>query len=392
MIYDVKHDGRHKARLVADGHLTKTPVESVYSGVVSLRSLRLVTFLAELNHLSLWGADVGNAYLEAETREKLYIIAGPEFGSREGHVLVIKKALYGCKLSGKMWSEKCADTLREMGFVPSKADKDVWMRRTKDGLRYEYVAVYVDDLELALEKPQELIDLLREKFKYKIKGEGPISYHLGCDYFRDEDGTLVQQPRKYIEKMMVDYKTMFGELPKEESSPLEQGDHPELDQTKECGPEDIRKYQTMIGSLQWLISLGRFDVFTATMSMSRYRIAPKIGHLERLKRIYGFVKKRKDAAIRYRTEEPDYSTCQDQIYSWANTVYGNVKELIPEDAPEPLGKGVTLTTYVDANLFHDQITGRSVTGILHLINKTPFDWYSKRQATWGSQRSEKEFF
>jgi hypothetical protein len=42
---------------------------------------------------------------------------------------------------------------------------------------------------------------------------------------------------------------------------------------------------------------------------------------------------------------------------------------------------VTLTHYVDANLFHDLITGRSVTGILHLVNKTPIDWYSKKQAT-----------
>jgi hypothetical protein len=58
-----------------------------------------------------------------------------------------------------------------------------------------------------------------------------------------------------------------------------------------------------------------------------------------------------------------------------------VKELIPEDAPKPLGKRVTLTTYVDANLFHDIITGRSVTAILHLINKTPFEWFTKRQAT-----------
>jgi hypothetical protein len=47
----------------------------------------------------------------------------------------------------------------------------------------------------------------------------------------------------------------------------------------------------------------------------------------------------------------------------------------------PLGKYVTLTHYVDANLFHDVITGRSVTGILHLVNKTPIDWYSKKQAT-----------
>ena len=68
-VYAVKHDGRFKARLVADGHLTKEPVESIYSGVVSLRSLRMVVFLSQLNDLEIWGADVGNAYLEAYTDE-----------------------------------------------------------------------------------------------------------------------------------------------------------------------------------------------------------------------------------------------------------------------------------------------------------------------------------
>jgi Reverse transcriptase (RNA-dependent DNA polymerase) len=101
MVYDVKHDGRHKARLVADGHLTDIPIESAYSGVVSLRSLRLVMFLAELNKLELWGADIGNAYLEAETREKVFIVAGPEFGERQGCMLIIHKALYGLRLKWK---------------------------------------------------------------------------------------------------------------------------------------------------------------------------------------------------------------------------------------------------------------------------------------------------
>ena len=71
-----KQCGKFKGRLVADGHLTKEPMESVYSGVISLRGLRLVMFLAELNKLLLWGGDAGNAYLEALTKEKLYIIAG----------------------------------------------------------------------------------------------------------------------------------------------------------------------------------------------------------------------------------------------------------------------------------------------------------------------------
>ena len=52
-----------------------------------------------------------------------------------------------------------------------------------------------------------------------------------------------------------------------------------------------------------------------------------------------------------------------------------------KDAPEPLGKSVTTTTFLDANLLHDLITGRSITAVLHFFNLIPGDWYSKRQAT-----------
>ena len=106
LIFDIKHDGRHKARLVADGYLMEIPVESVYSGVVSIWSLRIVTFLVENNKLELWGADIGNTNLEARTKEKVLIVAGPEFGPRAGNVLIIHRALYGLELSGKWWSEK----------------------------------------------------------------------------------------------------------------------------------------------------------------------------------------------------------------------------------------------------------------------------------------------
>ena len=62
-------------------------------------------------------------------------------------------------------------------------------------------------------------------------------------------------------------------------------------------------------------------------------------------------------------------------------IYGNVLEEIPKDAPEPLGKSVSTATFLDANLLHDLITGRSVTAVLHFFNLPPEDWYSKRQAT-----------
>jgi hypothetical protein len=83
------------------------------------------------------------------------------------------------------------------------------------------------------------------------------------------------------------------------------------------------------------------------------------------------------ASIRVRTDKPDFSDIPDHQYDWTYMVYGKTKELLPKDAPEPLGKHATLSHYVDATLMHDVTTGKSVTGILHHINKTPLDWYSK---------------
>jgi hypothetical protein len=97
----------------------------------------MVTFLSELNGMELWATDIGNAYLEAYTAEKLFIVAGPEFGKLKGHMLIISKALYGLRFSGLRWHERFSQCLREMGFEPCKAEPDIWMRRV-DNL-YEYI-------------------------------------------------------------------------------------------------------------------------------------------------------------------------------------------------------------------------------------------------------------
>ena len=104
-VFAVQHDGCDKVRLAADGHLTRQPVETVHSGVVSLRSLRTVMLLSELNQPELWETDIGNAYLEAHTKDRLFIIAGPEFDDLEGHILVMDKALYGTRTGGACWHD-----------------------------------------------------------------------------------------------------------------------------------------------------------------------------------------------------------------------------------------------------------------------------------------------
>ena len=100
LVFDVKADGTRKARLIARGDMTPEPEESVYSSVVTPRSLCIVIFLAKLNGLKLMQGDIGNAYLESYTQEKVYFTAGPEFGHLAGHNYIIDKALYGLSSSG----------------------------------------------------------------------------------------------------------------------------------------------------------------------------------------------------------------------------------------------------------------------------------------------------
>ena len=378
-VYACKHDGRHRARLVAGGHLTDTPIDSVYSSVVSLRGIRMLCFIGELNGLKVWATDIGSAYLESYTKEKIYIVGGPEFGDREGCVLIISRALYGLKSSGLRWQERLADVLRDMGFFPSKAERDIWMKDMGD--HYEYIGTYVDDLCILSRNPELICKTLMEKHKFKLKESGEISFHLGCDFFRDDDGDLCYAPRKYIEKLLDNYKRLFGTQPKAATSPLIKNDHPELDDSELLDLEHIKIYQSLIGGLQWVIQIGRFDVSTAVMTLSRFRAAPRQGHMDRVKRIHGYMSKMRHAVIRIRTEEPDYSDLPDKQYDWSYSVYKGAKEEMPKDLPPPRGKPIVTTTFVDANLYHDMVSGRSVTGILHFFNKTPIDWYSKLQST-----------
>ena len=128
------------------------------------------------------------------------------------------------------------------------------------------------------------------------------------------------------------------------------------------------------------------------MTMSRFRAAPRKGHLERVQRIYGYLSKMRHATVRIRTSAPDFSDIPEKHYDWEYTCYKGATEILPTDAPLPKGKPVVGSTYVDANLYHDMISGRSVTGILHFANKTPVDWFAKLQstvetATFGSEYS-----
>jgi len=266
MAHAVKHDGRHKARLAAGGHLAGTPVDSACSSVVSLRGARLLASTGELNDLKIWSTDVGNAHLETHTEENVCVIAGPEFGDREGHVLITSKAPCGL-------SERLEDCLREMGFFTSKCEKDIWMRDKGD--HCEHIAVCVDDLLIASKDPDSIVKLLMETCQFKLKGTGPTKFHLGCDFFRDEEGAPCCAPKKHIEKILDNCRWIFGTWPGPATSPPVNGDHPELDTSELLNEDDQKTHQSLIGAPQWVIQIDRLGIQTAVVSLSRFRTVPR---------------------------------------------------------------------------------------------------------------------
>ena len=111
LCFDVKFDLQCKAHLVAGGNWTDPPDTDIYSGVVSIDSIRTAFLIAELNDLEVMAADVGNAYLHGYTKEKIYTVAGPEFGDLQGLILICIKFLYGLKTSMGRWHEALSKIL-----------------------------------------------------------------------------------------------------------------------------------------------------------------------------------------------------------------------------------------------------------------------------------------
>ena len=134
--------------------------------------------------------------------------------------------------------------------------------------------------------------------------------------------------------------------------------------------------------LQWIVTLGRFDIAGAVMTMSGFRVMPREAHLHHAHHIFGYLRKYNDGAIRFRTGIPPLEQSFKPVKKeWEKMVYGDVTEEIPTNAPPAKGKPVRISDWFDANLYHDFTTGRSAMGYLIMVNQTPVHWCSKRLKT-----------
>lgn len=347
--------------------------------------------------------DVGNAYLNASTTEKLYTVAGTEFGEDKGKTLIIRKALYGLKSSGAAYRKHFAESLTQMGFKPCYADNDVWMRpATKaDGNRYyEYILTYVDDCLVVSQEPTAITETLKgPEHNYRLKDEGPPERYLGARIGRyDISGTKTwyMSADLYLKKAIDEVERRWGNLSKLFSRtsldvPAPSDFHPEVDESRVLGDDDVQLFQSYVGILRWAVELGRVDLAHVTGVMARFAACPRAGHLTALLRAFAYCKKHIESKLVFDPMIKDYSDIKWVEDDWSQFYPDTNGESIPLNMPEPRGAKVHVSLFCDAAHATCLVTRRSTTGIVIFVNGAPIIWYSKRQNTIETSTFGSEF-
>ena len=276
-----------------------------------------------------------------------------------------------------------------MGFTPSKTDSDLWYK--DEGAHYVYIVTYVDDLLIWAHDPMYYMNIFMEDFE--LKGVGIPEYYLGGDVeFLDEHWTnenigMAFSSKTYISNLIPNFEKLFNMNFKSIKTPMAADYHPEVDDTPLLSDDDASKYRSIIGSMNWLITLGRFDILYDTNTLSRIAMAPREGHLRAAFRILSYIKTFPKGRIIFDTSYP--TKIESDEPNWKE-FYPDAVEELPYNMLKPRGKPVRIIIYVDADHAHDVVTRRSVTGILVFLNNTPVRWICKRRntvetSTYGSE-------
>jgi hypothetical protein len=326
--------------------------------------------------------------------EKIWTKLGREFGTDAGKKAVIVRALYGLKSAGASFRNHLADYMRELGYQSCKADADVWLKaetRPSDGFKYySYVLCYVDDVLCVHHDAMQQIRAIDKRFPLKKGSVGDPDIYLGAKLRKVTLPNGVEawsmSPSKYVQEAVRNVKNFLQEKEpgrvwqKKAPTPFANDYRPEIDISPELGPEDASYYMSQIGVLRWMVELGRTDIITEVSMLASQMALPREGHLEAVYRTFAYMANKHNSRMVF---DPTYYDIDMTVFKecdWRE-FYGDVREPVPPNMPEPRGKEVEIRLYVDSDHAGDQLIRRSRSGYFIYLNSAPLIWFSKRQPT-----------
>lgn len=282
---------RFKARLVAQGYTQLAGVDyfDTYSPSASLTSVRILFALVAVNNYELHHVDVKSAFLNGVLREEVYLAQPPGFAvpGKAGHVLRLRKALYGLHQANMLWIENLNNFLVSLDFVRLKSEPCMYVLHNSTGTII--LLVHVDDLAIAASSPA-LLDWFKMNIarRYSITDLGELHHFVGIAVTRDRAArTLTITQATYVEEFLARHR-MVNSKPKD--TPM---------QVNECLPrlnesalekDDAEAYPSMIGASMYAMTATRPDIACAVSVLAQHNRAPGPLHFVALKRLFRYIR------------------------------------------------------------------------------------------------------
>lgn len=357
-VFKVKYDSegnveRFKTRLVAKGYSQRAGVDydETFSPVVRFTSIRALIAFGVQKNMMIHQMDVETAFLNGHLEEEIYL-QQPEGYAKPGQehlVCKLQKSLYGLKQSPRCWNAEFRNYMISIGFTQTVGDPCVYVRR---GDKLAIVAVYVDDLIVLTESPEEMSNvkgtLMR---KFKMKDMGKLHFILGVTVVQKE-GCVYLHQKGYIENMLKKFGMADANpvsTPADTSVKLKKSDGV-------SGAVDGRIYQSIVGSLLYAALATRPDISQAVAAASKFCASPNSAHLTAVKRILRYLKGTSNLALKFQKT-----------------------------------KGESIVGYSDADWAGDLDDRRSTSGNVFIQAGAAVSWLSKKQATISLSTAESEF-
>ena len=360
-VYDEKHDGTAKGRLVIKGYeqVWGLDYHETYSPVARFESIRFLFAHAALEDWEIEAMDVKTAFLNGDLDEEIYM-EQPEgwvVPGKEDYVCLLKKAIYGLKQASRQWNIKIHDTLTKQGFVRTYSDAGVYVYRRKDEDNPSLdliIVLYVDDL-LLMGSDRREIDKVKKALgkQYKMKDLGPVQRFLGLRVTRDRvSRTLDLDQEEYIEASIV-CEGMADCKPA--NTPLPAGAVLEAS-TQEASASLRKRFQSLMGTLLYACLGSRPDIAFAINRLGKYNANPSEKHYDYLRYVVRYLKGTSHYRLRYNGASND-----------------------------------GLLSFSDSDWAEDRDDRHSQTGFIFMMAGGAIAWTSRRQPTISLSSTEAEY-
>ncbi len=113
-------------------------------------------------------------------------------------------------------------------------------------------------------------------------------------------------------------------------------------------------YQKLIGILHWAVELGRIGIHLSIALLAQYLVQPRVGHLDQVFHVFAYLKAHSRSRIILDDTKPFVDETQFIKVDWTG-FYPDAVEAIPPNAPQPRGRDILISYFVDADHAGNQI-------------------------------------